>query len=203
MRYCRVRVVLLVSGCLVFAASARSAAERRDSAELKDDRCRVTEEESSTRTSLAQKLAKRVTISTEGDWLRAFMRRISEEHDINVVLDERLFDAAAEPRVREMSLRNIPLGTALKAVLRTVGLDYKAYKHFILISTPARLRHDPLEGLETRFYELKGSAGDSLPKVVLTNPAASGQGNFGSITELTRPVNPALVGEQGRSEPAR
>ena len=189
------RILLLTGWCLVCAVSARSA-EESDSAKVEGNRSPVAEEKASTTTSLAQKLAKRVTVSTERELLRAFIRRISEDNDINVVLDERIFDGASEPRLRHISLKDMPLGTALKAVLRTVGLDYGPYKHFIFISTRARLRNDPLEALETRFYELKGSMGDSLPKVVLVNPAAGGQGTFGSITELTRPVNPAVAGEQ-------
>jgi hypothetical protein len=189
------RILLVVTVCVAFAVSARSA-EQPSSSTLKDDQPRSAEAKSPAPAPLTKKLAKRVTISTEGELLRAFVGRISEENDINVVLDDKMFQAAAEPRVREMSLRNIPLGTALKVVLRTVGLDYKTYKHFIFVSTPTRLRHDPPERLETRFYELKAPMGDSLPKVVLINPAARGQGNFGSITELTRPVNPAMAGEQ-------
>jgi len=194
---CRsVRILLVATACVVCAASSLSAQES-NSSPVKDDRPRSAEQKSPARESLREKLAKRVTISTEGEPLREFVRRISEENEINVVLDEKVFEAAREPRVREISLRNIPLGTALKVVLRAVGLDYKVYKHFIFISSPARLRHDPPERLETRFYELKAPMSDSLPKVVLINPAARAQGHFGSIMELTRPVNPALVGEQG------
>jgi hypothetical protein len=196
------RILVLATVCVAFAVSARSD-EQSNSSEPKDDRTVAAEEKSAAPAPLTEKLAKRIAISTKGESLRAFVGRISEENEINVVLDDRVLQAAAEPRVREMSLRNIPVGTALKVVLRTVGLDYKAYKHFIFVSTPARLRHDPLEGLETRFYELQAPMGDSLPKVVLINPAASGQGTFGSITELTRPVNPAVGGEQRPPAQAR
>lgn|GEM_PF-3120303 len=198
------RILLLATVCVVFALPARSA-EQSSSSTSKEERPRVAEETSpAPPVPLTKKLAKRVTVSTEGELLRTFVGRISEENDINVVLDEQMFQAAeTDLRVREINLRNIPLGTALKVVLRTVGLDYKAYKHFLFVSTPARLRHDPPERLETRFYELKAPMGDSLPKVVLINPAARGQGSFGSITELTRPVNPGVAGAQSTAGQAR
>jgi hypothetical protein len=144
--------------------------------------------------SIEQKLSKRVTVSTDGDLLDDFIGRLSEETDVNMVLDYGALNNRPAVRLRRITLRKIPLKTALRVTLRTVGLDYKPYKQFVFISTPTRLRRYPLEKLETRFYELKGAATGTLPKVALINPAAAGQGNFGSMTQLMVPVNPALVG---------
>ncbi len=55
------------------------------------------------------------------------------------------------PRVR---LQNVPLSQALDALLRPLGLDYSVEKGFIWISTPKRIRSEPFESLETRYYEV-------------------------------------------------
>ena len=119
------RILLLATVCVVFAVPARSA-EESTSSTSEEKRPRAAEETSpAPAVPLKKKLAKRVTISTEGEPLRTFVGRISEENDINVVLDEQVFEAAgSDLRVREINLRNIPLRAALKVVLRTVGLDY-------------------------------------------------------------------------------
>ena len=188
------RVLNLLAVCLLLATSVLCE-ERLAPVKGEERKVSATAKKPAKNVSLEQKLSKRVTMSTEGDTLGDFVEKLSDETDINVVLDYSVLNNRPEVRLRKIELKNVPLETALKVILRTVGLDYKAYEHFIFISTSARLRHYPLEDLETRFYRLKGSAADSLPKVVLVNPAAVGQGSFGSITQLMVPVNSELVGE--------
>lgn len=69
--------------------------------------------------------------------------------------------------VRHVRLKNIPLGEALKVILRPLGLDYVNTGSYLFISTPERLRREPLERLETRTYETKAGLGGSLPKIVV------------------------------------
>jgi hypothetical protein len=188
------RVLNLLVVCLLLAplvlCEERSAPVKREERKVPN-----AEKKPAKQLSLEQKLSKRVTLSTDGDLLDNFIGRLAKQTDVNMVLDYGALENRPEVRLRRITLRNVPLKTALKVTLRTVGLDCKPYKQFVFISTPTRLRRYPLEKLETRFYELKGSATGTLPKVVLINPAAAGQGNFSSITQLMAPVNPALVGE--------
>jgi hypothetical protein len=177
--------------------------ERSGPAQGEERKVPVGEKNDAQRVSLEQRLSKRVTVSTDGGLLDDFVEKLSGETDVNMVLDHDALNNRPEVRLRRITLRNIPLKTALKVTLRTVGLDYKPYRHFVFISTPTRLRRYPLEKLETRFYELKGSAGGTLPKVVLINPAAAGQGNFSSMTQLMAPVNPALASEAPSSAQTR
>ena len=196
------RLLCVLTVCLLLTPSVlceeRSAPAGREERELP-----AAEEKSAKSGSLEQKLSKRVTVSTDGDLLDDFIGRLSEATDVNMVLDYGAVNNRPQVRLRKITLREVPLKTALKVTLRTVGLDYKPYTHFVFISTPTRLRRYPLEKLETRFYELEGSATGTLPKVVLVNPAAAAQGNFSSITQLTAPVNPALVGEAPASRQPR
>ena len=145
--------------------------------------------------SLAKKLSRRISVDTEGETLTSLVEKLSDETDVNMVIDYSVFQNRQEIRLGKTKLKDIPLGSALKAILRSVGLDYKAYEHFVFISTAGRFRQYSVEKLETRFYELDSAGAESLPKVALINPAAIGQGGrFGSITQLMIPVNPALVG---------
>ena len=175
-----VRVLTLLVVCLLFVPLVLCE-ERSAPVKQEKRKTRVNDGKPAKIVSLEQRLSKRVTVSTDGDLLDDFIGKLSGETDVNMVVDYGALNNRPEVRLRRITLRNVPLKTALKVTLRTVGLDYKAYKRFVFISTPTRLRRYPLEKLETRFYELKGSASGTLPKVVLINPAA--------------PANPALVGE--------
>jgi len=188
------RLLNLLTVCLLLATSVLCE-ERSAPAKEEEHEVPAAEKQPAKSVSLDQKLSKRVTVSTDGDLLDEFIGRLSEQTDVNMVLDYGVLNNRPQVRLRRITLRNIPLKTALRVTLRTVGLDYKPYKQFVFISTPTRLRRYPLEKLETRFYELKGPAAGTLPKVALINPAAVGQGNFSSIAQLMTPVNPALVGE--------
>jgi hypothetical protein len=72
-----------------------------------------------------------------------------------------------------VSLRNVPLGTALQATLRPMGLDYRDMGGYLLVSSPQRLRHEAMEPLETRSYAIAGDATYTLPKIVLGNPSGA------------------------------
>ena len=187
-------VLNLLTVCLLLGTSVLCE-ERFAPVKEEEHKVPVVEKKPAKIVSLEQNLSKRVTVSTDGDLLDDFIGRLSEQTDVNMVLDYGVFNNRPKVRLRRITLRKIPLKTALRVTLRTVGLDYKPHKQFVFISTPTRLRRYPLEKLETRFYELKGAATGTLPKVALINPAAAGQGNFSSITQLMTPVNPALVGE--------
>lgn len=197
-----VRVLKLLTVCLLLSPLVLCE-ERTAPVKGEERKAPVTEKKPAKSVSIEQKLSKRVTLSTDGDLLDDFIGRLGEQTDVNMVLDYGALNNRPEVRLRRITLRNVPLKTAMKVTLRTVGLDYKPYKQFVFISTPTRLRHYPLEKLETRFYELKGPAAGTLPKVALINPAAVGQGNFSSITQLMAPVNPALVGEAPTSAQPR
>ncbi len=69
-----------------------------------------------------------------------------------------------------IKLNDVRLGDALKAILRSLNLDYRVQDNVIFISSPERLRMETWEALETRVYQLNGAA-DTLPRVVLSNPA--------------------------------
>ena len=72
--------------------------------------------------------------------------------------------------VRHIRLKNVPLGEALKVILRPLGLDYVNMGSYIFISTPERLRREPRAPVETRTYPLDSGKGGSLPKIVVRNP---------------------------------
>jgi hypothetical protein len=71
---------------------------------------------------------------------------------------------------RYLNLSKIPLGVALKAMLRPMNLDYAVKNGMVWISTPARIRAESFEDLETRYYRLSAGAVETLPKIVIRNP---------------------------------
>ncbi|MCX8063551.1 MAG: tetratricopeptide repeat protein, partial [Candidatus Hydrogenedentes bacterium] len=77
-----------------------------------------------------------------------------------------------------ISLKNVTLREALKALLRPLGLDFSVQPGFIWISKPEIIRQESFEPLETRFYELRNVGADILFKLVLRNPFG-GVGGFG------------------------
>lgn len=82
----------------------------------------------------------------------------------------------AEPKpvaVASEKHQDVPLRYALKAALRSKNLDYRAENGYLYISTPQKLREEPFEPLETRYYTLKSPSGDTLPKVVVRDPAGA------------------------------
>ena len=88
---------------------------------------------------------------------------------------------ATSGMVSYVRLKNVPLGQALDGILRPQGLDYEVRNNYVYISTPERLRTEPFDRVETRFYPLSGN--DTLPKIVLRQGAMyGGQGGFGGYT---------------------
>jgi hypothetical protein len=88
---------------------------------------------------------------------------------------------ATSGMVPYIRLKNVPLGQALDGMLRPQGLDYEVRNNYVYISTPQRLRTEPFDRVETRFYPLSGH--DTLPKIVLRQGAMyGGQGGFGGYT---------------------
>lgn len=79
-------------------------------------------------------------------------------------------------------LENVPLGDALRAMLRSLGLDYRVDGNHLYVSTPQRLRTEPDAAVETRFYGVQSGLGGTLPKIVVRNPAATvaGGGGYGA-----------------------
>jgi len=71
--------------------------------------------------------------------------------------------------VPRVDLRDIPLGTALKAMLRPMGLDFEVREGMVYISDPETIRTESWESLETRVYDIKNFDA-TLPKIVVMNP---------------------------------
>ena len=82
--------------------------------------------------------------------------------------------------VSYITLKNVPLRDALKALLRPLNLDYSVQPGFIWISTPEKIRLESFEELETRYYELRNAGAETLFKIVLRNPGGSGGTGYGS-----------------------
>jgi hypothetical protein len=100
--------------------------------------------------------------------------------------------------VPRVDLRDVPLGTALKAMLRPMGLDYEVREGMIYISDPETIRVESWEPLETRVYDIKNFDA-TLPKIIVMNPGGQRflerggvpQGGFG----------PAFQGQRGAGIP--
>ena len=87
-------------------------------------------------------------------------------------------DAASDGRVQHIKLDDVPLGDALDAVLRPLGLDYRVEDDYVYVSSPERLRHEPDQPLEMRTYNYADQGG-ALPKIVVQNPAGAGAAGGG------------------------
>ncbi|MBL7646393.1 MAG: hypothetical protein JNK74_09430 [Candidatus Hydrogenedentes bacterium] len=66
-----------------------------------------------------------------------------------------------------IKLKDVPLGQALDALLRPLGLDYKVYGDIVYISSPELLQREAPGGMVTRSYAYNGN--DTLHKIVLRN----------------------------------
>ncbi len=187
--------VLSVFLVCLLTANAALCAEQENPARIDKRRTGATREKPAKKDTLAQKLSRRVSVDTEGDTLEDFIYRLSGETGVNMVIDYGALEGRPEIRLPRYSLKDMPLHAAIKAVLKSVGLDFKTYRHFVFISTTPRLSMYSFEPLETRFYKLDSAAMESLPKVALLNIAAgAAQGNMGSIMQMMLPVNQGLVG---------
>ena len=79
-----------------------------------------------------------------------------------------------------ISLKDVTLREALKALLRPLGLDFSVQPGFVWISKPEIIRQESFEALETRFYEMRNVGSDRLFKLVLRNPFG-GVGGMGGM----------------------
>ncbi|MCP4642389.1 MAG: hypothetical protein GY851_18230 [bacterium] len=93
-------------------------------------------------------------------------------------------------------VKEAPLGDALRAALRSCNLDYRVVGNMVYVSSPEKLRSEPLEPLVTRIYSPRAMGqGDPLPKVVVMNTAGP-QGMAGTVT-------PRVPGQTPGSTPRR
>lgn len=91
-----------------------------------------------------------------------------------------LVDRAAPPEgfvtdgmVPAIHLKDVPLDQALRAMLRSLHLDYRVEGGIVYVSTPERLRAEPGGEMEARVYTLNGMS-DTLPKIVVRNTGGPG-----------------------------
>lgn len=82
-------------------------------------------------------------------------------------------DTRGSGYVGRISLKEVPLRVAMKAILRPMNLDFKVEDGFILISSPENLRKEAYEELQTRIYELQNAGAETLPKIVVQNTGGS------------------------------
>ncbi len=83
-----------------------------------------------------------------------------------------------------INLRDVPLRDALSALLGTMNLDYTVQDDIVWIGSPGDIRTGSFDGMETQYYALRSAIGETLPKIVVSNPAADaafarGGGGFG------------------------
>ncbi len=79
-----------------------------------------------------------------------------------------------------VKLQDVRLRDALDATLRPMGLGYEVHDGYVFVSTPERLRTEVSEPLQSRAYQLRNGGSDTLPKIVLRNPAqVYGGGGYG------------------------
>ena len=75
-----------------------------------------------------------------------------------------------------ITLKDVTLAEALKALLRPLALAYSVQPGFVWISKPEIIRRESFEEIETRYYELRNAGAETLFKVVLRN-------RFGGISQ--------------------
>lgn len=87
---------------------------------------------------------------------------------------ERVAEAESGSGPVSVRMKNVPLKDALKATLRSQGLDYSVEGNYIRVATPEKLRREPFEGLQGKALSVNNQ-GDTLPKVVVRNPGGGWQ----------------------------
>lgn len=87
-------------------------------------------------------------------------------------------DPRSDGRIPYLRLNNVPLGSALDATLRPLGLDYVDVGGYLFISTPERLARESFEPIETRAFHFAPE--ETLPKIVLRSPAVTARGAGGA-----------------------
>ncbi len=125
---------------------------------------------------MAEKLNTSVDLNFGRTHLRDMMEFLSRSVNVNIVIDERVIidsDRAAssqpsgdivptvDPSVAGILITDMPLRHALKAVLVSLGLDFRGEENYIWISRPDVLGTAPPRA--TRVMPLTGSLGSELP----------------------------------------
>ncbi len=95
-------------------------------------------------------------------------------------LDE-YYGPKSDGMIPYINLKDTPLGEALKALLRPLGLSYSIEPGFLFVSKPEIIQRESFEDLDTRYYELRNAGAETLFKLVLRNqfsvsPLSSGGG---------------------------
>ncbi|MFA6245265.1 MAG: tetratricopeptide repeat protein, partial [Candidatus Hydrogenedentales bacterium] len=73
-----------------------------------------------------------------------------------------------------IKLDDVPLRSALRALLRPLNLTFSVQPGFLWISTPEKIRTETFEELETRIYELRNAGAETLFKIVVQNSGGQG-----------------------------
>ena len=131
---------------------------------------------------MREKLKQRIDITFADMDIGEAVRTLGELAKVNIVLDARAFEEIERqgpaPKVN-IRLKDIPLEVVLSAIVRSAGLNYTVYDHFVYVSTSYRIRHEPLNAARTRTYRLNTGANASLPKIGVRNPGGPQYPGFG------------------------
>ncbi len=120
------------------------------------------------------KLKQRVDITFSDIEVTDAIKTLNRLTKANIVVDARALaeiERRGSPKVN-IRLKDVPLESALAAIVRGAGLNYAVYNNFIYVSTPYRIRHEPLVNPTSRTIRMKSGASESLPKIVVRNPAS-------------------------------
>lgn len=110
----------------------------------------LSEEEMAQAKELTEKLKQPCSLEFESVQISELLQVLSDQYDMNFVLDSRAVAPSGQPpadlttivtdgKVDKVHFNDIPLGEALKAVLRTLNLDFEVQPHHIFISSPELL----------------------------------------------------------------
>jgi len=122
--------------------------------------------------AIQEKLRSRVVMDFDpGTELRDILDYLSNNYYVNVILDDRVMlrpdgtasrpvdgiERSVDRKSPKVYVRDIPLGDALMAILKPMGLDYRVLPEFVWVSTPAALQTESFEPVKTRFTVPSGT----------------------------------------------
>jgi len=122
---------------------------------------------------MREKLKQRIDIKFADMEIGEAVRALGKLTKLNIVLDARAvqeIERRGYPVKVNIRLKDVPLKSALSAIVRSVGLNYAVYDYFVYVSTSYRVRHEPLTVPRTRTYRMRTGANASLPKIAVQNP---------------------------------
>jgi hypothetical protein len=122
----------------------------------------------------------------------------AEKRRLRRVLEEG--ETVSDGSVSYVRLKDAPLGEAFEAILRSAGLSYKVEEGHIFVSSSDRIRKEPFEALETRYYPLHGASEDTLPKIVIRQQFAL-QGNYAGVAPQSYGMSARNRGGHGLNTP--